>query len=97
MSDDKTVKMEPLAILSFDPRTGQYSRREIEKKPFELSEDELKICSTTPDVLVAIADYHDLQATMAAPMGMNDSAAWHERRAEELRTEARRISDKWEE
>ena len=61
----------------------------------KLTEEERKACETLPDVLVAIADYHDSQATMAAPMGFDESVEWHEKRAEELRAEARRIESEW--
>ena len=63
----------------------------------KLSELEVLVCETTPDALEAVAEYHDTQADMAASMGVTDSAEHHQRRAEELRSEARRIADRWEE
>lgn len=63
----------------------------------KLSEEELKACETLPDVLAALADYHDAEAAMAEPMEYADSAEWHEQRANELRAEYRRIMKKWEE
>ena len=58
---------------------------------FALTEDELKLCVELPDALVAIADYHDAKASMAAAMGYRESTDHHSARAEELKAEAKRI------
>lgn len=62
---------------------------------FVLTEDELKLCAELPDALVAISDAHDAKASMAAAMGYRKSADHHAARAEELRTEAKRIEATW--
>lgn len=62
---------------------------------FALTEDELKLCAELPDALVAIADYHDSKASMAAAMGYRESTDHHSARAEELKAEAKRIEATW--
>lgn len=62
---------------------------------FALTKDELKLCAELPDALVALADYHDSKASMAAAMGYRESTDHHSARAEELKAEAKRIEATW--
>ncbi len=63
------------------------------QQPFALTEAELKLCAELPDVLNAIADAHDAKASMAAAIGYAKSMEFHAARADELRTQARRIEE----
>ncbi len=61
-----------------------------------LTEDEQKLCGELPDALIALADAHEAKASMAAAMGgYENSVEFHSARAEELRTEAKRIESTW--
>ena len=63
---------------------------------FALTEIELELCAEIPDILVCLADAHDAKASMAAAMGgYAKSVEFHSARAEELRTEAKRIESTW--
>lgn len=62
---------------------------------FELTEDEMKLCAELPDALVAIADFHDSNASIAAAMGYRESTDHHSAKAEELKAEAKRIEATW--
>jgi len=75
------------------PRSGSDNAKE--HVSFYLTADELNLCHQLPDVLVSIADFHDSKASMAAAMGYQDSTDHHAARAEELRTEAKRIEATW--
>lgn len=63
---------------------------------FALLDSELKAAPGDPTVLRAIADWHDVQATMADGMDMADSTKWHTEREKVLRAEADRIEKEWE-
>lgn len=60
----------------------------------KLTEKEIEWLSTSPQGLRVAAEYHDLQATQGEPMGFNCSG--HNRRHDELLTEAARIETEWE-
>lgn len=62
---------------------------------FALTKDELKLCAELPGALVALADFHDSKASMAAAMGYRESTDHHSARAEELKAEAKRIEATW--
>lgn len=62
---------------------------------FSLTKSELDVIAKLPDALTVLAEYHDCQASMAAPMGYDESVKFHSQRAEELRAEAKRIESTW--
>lgn len=88
-------KPEVQSIGSALQRAMAESMPESVQSGFALTEDELKLCAELPDALVAISDAHDAKASMAAAMGYQKSTDHHAARAEELRTEAKRIEATW--
>ena len=62
---------------------------------FALTDSELAVVAKLPDILVVLAEHHDCQASMAAPLGYDESVRFHVQRAEELRIEAKRIEATW--
>lgn len=57
---------------------------------------EQAICPQTPDVLRALADWHDMQSTLADAMDCTDNSKNHHDRMLELLEEAMRIEKEWE-
>jgi hypothetical protein len=57
---------------------------------------EQAICPQTPDVLRALADWHDVQSTLADAMDCKDNSEDHYNRMLELLAEATRIEAEWE-
>lgn len=54
----------------------------------KLTEEELEYIITRPEVLLAIADFHDTREAMADGIGMNESANHHRRMAIHYRAES---------
>lgn len=57
----------------------------------------LKQCVENPDILRALAERHSVWETEAGGMDMEECAAHHKRRKDELRAEADRIEKAWQE
>jgi len=63
---------------------------------FILTEQEKNICPRDPDVLRALADWHDAQSTLSEAMGYDQTSARHHDRMLVLLEEAMRIEASWE-
>lgn len=61
------------------------------QKQVVLSEYEIKWLAASPEALRVAADYHDYQATIADASDYGECVPHHENRARELRAEAARI------
>ncbi len=61
-----------------------------------LTDVERDVCEDTPDILDALAEWHETQADMSASMGVEESVKYHDGRAAELRCEAEGIRLSWE-
>jgi hypothetical protein len=59
--------------------------------PFTLTSRELEKLQILPDALRALADWHDLQATLADGMDMPGCVVLHDERKAKIRAEADRI------
>lgn len=64
--------------------------------PIGLTDYELRKINQIPDALRAIADYHDMQSTLASGMDMPESESHHAFRSKVLRNEADRIDRFWD-
>lgn len=62
----------------------------------QFTEHELKILPSLPFVLLDLAQYHSIQETMAEASDYDDAANYHKHRAAELRAEAKRIVQSWD-
>jgi hypothetical protein len=62
----------------------------------KLTDIEQDVCEDTPDILDALAEWHEHKEDLAGTMGLYDSAKFHHCRAVELRCEAKRIRLSWE-
>lgn len=61
-----------------------------------LTDREKEVCPTDPQVLRALADWHDMQSTLSSAMDHEDSSNHHHDRMLELLEEAMRIEAEWE-
>lgn len=61
-----------------------------------LTDAELKACQSDPTILLAIADWHDIQETLADGMDMGDAARYHRERRYHLKSVAREIQKEFE-
>ena len=62
----------------------------------EFTDNELKEMQTNPEALRVLANYHEVQATMADAIGdFKECVTFHEARKAELLAEADRIDLEW--